>query len=119
MARTEITPIFITDVSKIQDIGADSAVFKTVDSSAGAAIDVTDTKDSRLLFLIKSSGSGAFTVKKGNAIQGVADEVATIASGNYGALVIESGRFKNVSGADRGKVIVSGANHSLAVIALP
>ncbi len=119
MARTEITPTFIKERNTAVDIGAATEYFKAVDPTDGAAIDVNNVKDYKLLIIAKSSGTGALTIKKGDGIQGVADLTATIASGKEAAFVFDFGAFKQLTGANKGKILVTGANHSIAAFSLP
>jgi len=79
-------------------------------ASDGFAISVNGA-DNRLAFLItnKTSDSATVTFKKGNGLQGVADLVydlpASTASGLTYLVWIDSGLIKNVTGANKGKVV--------------
>lgn len=63
--------------------------------------------DAKMVLVIHNSGSSAtdLTVKAGNGIQGVADLALTVPVG-VSLVKLESGRFKFVSGANKGKIIV-------------
>lgn len=79
-------------------------------------------RDDRTLILVSNKATSAenFTIKKGNGLQGVADEVLSVPASSTIATVIESGRFKNVSGDNKGRVIFAGsANLSVAVVEMP
>lgn len=122
MARATIKVTKVTDVSKFQVIGSDADLWTALDTSLGGAADISGTKDSRLVLLAKNTSTDTdanVTIKAGNANQGVADEVIEVGHGETVALAIESGRFKNITGTDKGKVVLMGASHSVAVIALP
>ena len=116
MAIVKITP------SKIEKWNSSGAVaFKALDATDGAYYEHT-ARDDRNVILVQNSASSAsnLTIKQGNAIQGVADEVISIPATSTVAIAIESGRFKNVSGANKGKVIFAGAaTLSVAVVEMP
>lgn len=57
-------------------------------------------------YVLKVSGDKNLTIKKGNSIQGVEDKVYELRHGGTYYIVLESGRYKNVYGKDKGKVII-------------
>ena len=57
-------------------------------------------------YVLKVSGDKNLTIKKGNSIQGVEDKVYKLRHGGTYYIVLESGRYKNVYGDDKGKVII-------------
>ncbi len=76
--------------------------------------------DEKLILVVQNSGSSAtdITVKAGNGIQGVSDKKFAVPAG-VSLLKLESGRFKNVSGTNKGKiVVVSTGTPSVGVVAL-
>lgn len=52
----------------------------------------------------------AAIIKKGNGLQGVADLEISLAPSAEKVLVVESGRFKNVSGDHKGKILIIDKN---------
>ena len=75
-------------------------------------------KDEHTVLVINASAQTNLTVKAGNGVQGVTDLVLTVPQG-VSLVKLESGRFKNVSGANKGKVIVvSTGTPSVGVVAL-
>lgn len=80
-----------------------------------------DQKDDQTVFVIKNGGSSAVnvTVKAGNGLQGVNDETYSVPVG-ISLIKLESGRFKNVSGVNKGMVVVvaAGDNISVGAVAL-
>ena len=78
--------------------------------------------DNRLAFLIQntSTASGTVTFKKGNGIQGVADLEYTVSASTTAVVWIDSGLIKNVTGANKGKVVVipSAATMKIAAVHL-
>lgn len=86
-------------------------------ASTAKAIDWSE-KDEHTVLVINASAQTDLTVKAGNGIQGVTDLVLTVPKG-VSLVKLESGRFKNVSGANKGKVIVvSTGTPSVGVVAL-
>lgn len=76
--------------------------------------------DNKMILVVQNSGSAAttLTVKAGNGIQGVADLALTVPVG-VNLVKLESGRFKNVSGENKGKiVVVSPGTPSVGVVAI-
>ena len=86
-------------------------------ASTAKAIDWNE-KDEHTVLVINAAAQTDLTVKAGNGIQGVTDLVLTVPKG-ISLVKLESGRFKNVSGANKGKVIVvSTGTPSVGVVAL-
>lgn len=123
---------FSAITSALATNGATSATF-------GACFDMKD-RDTKHLVIIQNTNASAAkvaTIKAGNSIQGVTDIDISLAAGKYTAVVVESGRFKNVTEnptlrdlssateADKigakGKVFITGdsADIKVAVIKLP
>lgn len=76
--------------------------------------------DNKMILVVQNSGSAAttLTVKAGNGIQGVADLTLTVPVG-VNLVKLESGRFKNVSGENKGEiVVVSPGTPSVGVVAI-
>ena len=61
--------------------------------------------DDKMILVIVATEATTLTVKAGNGIQGVSDKVLTVPVGTS-LVKLESGRFKNVSGANKGKIVV-------------
>lgn len=81
---------------------------------AGASTDTAlewNGSDDRLILVVENSGStdGSITIKAGDGIQGVNDLTLTVKAG-LNLVKLESGRFKNVTGTNKGKILVRGAN---------
>ncbi len=122
MARAKITPIEITRHSEFKDAGAYASLLTAIDATDGAEIRL-DGHDERSVLLVHNNSSTAaseITVEAGNGLQGVSDLVYSVAAGEVALIVLESGKFKNVSGDDKGKVIIKGpADLKVAFIKLP
>lgn len=80
---------------------------------AGATTDKAfewNGNDDRLILVVENSGTtdGSITIKAGDGIQGVNDLTLTVKAGTN-LVKLDSGRFKNVTGTNKGKILVSGA----------
>lgn len=94
-----------------------AVTLEALTASTAKAIDWSE-KDEQTVLVINASAQTDLTVKAGNGIQGVTDLVLTVPQG-VSLVKLESGRFKNVSGANKGKVIVvSTGTPSVGVVAL-
>ena len=94
-----------------------AVTLEALTASTAKAIDWSE-KDEQTVLVINASAQTDLTVKAGNGIQGVTDLVLTVPKG-VSLVKLESGRFKNVSGANKGKVIVvSTGTPSVGVVAL-
>ena len=64
--------------------------------------------DSKMILVVQNGGNSAvtLTVKAGNGLQGVADHTVSLPIG-VNLIKLESGRFKNVSGENKGKIVIS------------
>lgn len=63
--------------------------------------------DAKMVLVVQNDGEdpAELTVLAGNGIQGVCDQTLTVPVG-ISLLKLESGRFKNVSGTNKGKIVV-------------
>lgn len=81
-------------------------------AATGVAItwDVADERAS--IFIKNASTDTTFTavIAAGNGIQGVGSLSVPVPPASVMVVPIESGRFKNVSGTDKGKVMISDSN---------
>lgn len=69
-----------------------------------------DQKDDQAVLVLNNTGSSpaTVTIKAGNGIQGVNDEVLTVPAG-INLIKLESGRFKFVTGDNKGKIVLKAA----------
>lgn len=80
----------------------------TVAAAEGALI-TYDKADQKILLLLKNNITNATNtavIKAGNGLQGVSDLEVTLAASAEKVIVIESGKYMNVSGDNKGKVNV-------------
>ena len=89
-----------------------------IDAADGAEIDYAARDDKMLIMLMNASESTVTVpVKAGNGRQGVCDLKIELAGAAAATLALESGRFKNVSGEDKGKVILAASAAGVGVMA--
>lgn len=65
--------------------------------------------DHMILVLSVTTSASTITVKAGNSIQGVSD-LSFSAPVGTSLIKLESGRFKNVSGINKGKIVLSSSS---------
>lgn len=122
MARVKLTVQEMGKRNELMTAVATASLFTAVDATDGAEFEMSG-RDDKVVVLIQNAATAAknVTIKAGNGIQGVNDYVESVAASSTTAIVLESGRFKNVSGNDKGKVIIMGASADIkvAVIVLP
>lgn len=123
MATTAITPEALSRNTFDLDALAMTAATTAAD---GFLIDVSAYPDHNILLVFNNTNASTTartaTIKKGNALQGVSDLTSgDIAAAKFGAINVESGRFKLVSGTNKGKILVipSHAELKMAAIVLP
>lgn len=101
MAATEITnTVLKRNEAKAMPTAA------TVAKGDGALV-TFDKDDQKILLLLKNNVANAThtaVIKAGNGLQGVSDLEVTLAGGAEACVVVESGRFMDVSGDNKGKV---------------
>ena len=106
MGATTITKTVIT-----RNAATNVPAAATVAKDDGALV-TFDKDDQKILLLLKNNVSNATytaVIKAGNGIQGVSDLEITLTgydttAGNEKAIVIESGKYMDVSGTNKGKV---------------
>lgn len=120
MARTKLVAHELEDRNKFS---ADIATLTVaIDVTDGAEFEMKE-RDDKYLILIQNVATSTkkVTILHGNGIQGVCDIESDVMANSYKFVSIDSGRFKNVSGANKGKVIITGtsADIKVAVFKLP
>ena len=106
MAATVITKTVVT-----RNAATNVPTAATVAKTDGALV-TFDKDDQKILLLLKNNVTNAThtaVIKAGNGIQGVSDLEITLTgtdttAGNEKAIVIESGKYVNMSGTNKGKV---------------
>lgn len=100
----------ITAVKLARNAASAFPVTSAVSANEGALITPTSA-DHKLVIVLENSVTNATNtavVKAGNGLQGIsgADLEVTIPASGRSVVVVESGRFLNVSGDDKGKILV-------------
>ena len=117
MARTVIPVHEMDKYNEAHDF--DMTQGGAIDAADGAEIDYSGRDDKMLIVLMNATESTVtVTVKAGNGIQGVCDLKIELAGDASAVLALESGRFKNVSGEDKGKVILATSAAGVGVMAI-
>lgn len=87
----------------------DTGVLVTTEAATVALDGFEATIDGDILVLAQNVSVGTpydLTIKYGNAMQGVADTVVTVAQATSKLIKINTGKFKNLSGASIGKILM-------------
>lgn len=108
MARVNIPIQHAEKMNEFAEAKAFTDILTALDTTDGGEI-VWDMRDEKMLLVIENvnSASKKVTINAGNGIQGVNPISVELAQNKYTIVCIESGRFKNVSGADKGKVVIT------------
>lgn len=126
MAATSITVKSLDKYNTFATAADFADITDALDATDGAKFAMSE-RDDKYLVLIYNSNSTAnaaaitTTIKGGNGLQGGNDITVSLANGKYSFVALDSGRFKNVSGDDKGKVVITSGNAyiEVAVFKLP
>lgn len=123
MAAVEIKPIKLTSFNTFIKETADTD-FAAIDGTDGAYFVMAKGGDKYVIGIknaVSSEANKTITIKAGNGLQGTNDISLTLAKDKIAWVVLDSGKFKNVYGVNKGKVILTGtdANLKVKVIELP
>lgn len=117
MAAVKITPIKLTSFNTFIKETADTD-FAAIDGTDGAYFVMAKGGD-KYVIGIKNAAAGTgnktITIKAGNALQGTNDISLTLAKDEIAWVTLDSGKFKNVYGVNKGKVILTGTSNDLQV----
>ena len=104
MAATTITPTVLTGYNAAEVLPATAAV----EANEGALIAFNKADQKGFILLENSNATATATAKivKGNGLQGTADLSVTLAASTTKIISIESMKYKNLSGDNKGKVLV-------------
>lgn len=121
MAIKVITPVEIKDLNKFVKEAA-GTTFVAVDATDGAEFEMKE-RDEKYVVGVKNVASTAVnktaTIKAGNSIQsGFGDLAITLAQNEIAWVSVDSGRFKNVKGDNKGKVLITGTDANIAVMVI-
>lgn len=108
----------VTVVTTPQPNVASSAFTATALSANDVAI-IPMGKDEQMTFVASNAGNASLnlTIKAGDSLQAVNDEVIAVAAGKSVAFSLDSGRFKHLTGNNKGCVtIIPSAACTITVI---
>ena len=123
MGATVITPIKLTSFNTITKETAATG-FAAINASDGAYFAMAKGGDKYVIGIknaVSSEANKTITIKAGNGLQGTNDISLTLAKDEIAWVALDSGKFKNVYGENKGTVILTGtdANLLVKVIELP
>lgn len=92
-----------------------------VDGSAGAKVSYANKSDGKILLMLTNGGSAGAkkaTILAGNSLQGTENLEISVAQGKTMAIVVESGKFMNVSGDYKDCIVIKGESTDIKVQAI-
>jgi len=120
---TKLTPIYLTHYDAFTE-ETDNTDFAAVASSDKIAYFEASGRDEQFVVGVYNNATTAktVTIKAGNGLQSeFGDLTFSIAAQKIAWVVLSSGRFKNVTGDNKGNIVIEGASTDiqLKVIRLP
>lgn len=120
---TKLTPIYLTHYDTFTE-ETNNTDFVAVDSDKLAYFEASGRDEQFVVGVYNSNQSNAktVTIKAGNGLQSeFGDLTFSISAGSIAWVVLSSGRFKNVTGDNKGNIVIEGASTDiqLKVIKLP
>ena len=105
------------DITMRNEIAA--VELQALTANTDTALEWPESDEKMILVLQNTATSAAtLTVKSGNGIQGVVNKALTVPASSVCVVKLDSGRFKNVSGPDKGKVILAASAAGVGAMAL-
>lgn len=117
MAAVKINPIKLTSFNTFIKETADTD-FAAIDGTDGAYFVMAKGGDKYVIGIknaASQTGNKTITIKAGNGLQGTNDISLALAKDEIAWVALDSGKFKNVYGANKGKVILTGTDNNLQV----
>lgn len=117
MAAVKINPIKLTSFNTFIKETADTD-FAAIDGTDGAYFVMAKGGDKYVIGIknaVSSEASKTITIKAGNGLQGTNDISLSLAKDEIAWVTLDSGKFKNVYGENKGKVILTGTDNNLQV----
>lgn len=112
----------ITNTVLVRNTVATFPATAASDATDGVLI-TCDKDDQKMLIIIENvdaSNAETVTILKGDGLQGVSNLAVSVPASSMRCVVVESGRFKNVSGTLKGKIKITGtADVKIACVVLP
>lgn len=113
MSITTIKPIKLTSYNTFVEEAADTG-FVALDETEGAEFTMTQRDEKYVIGVknaISTSGNVTAIIEAGDGLQSISGDIKQVLAKNEIAwIVIDSGRFKNVAGTNKGKVIIKSLN---------
>ena len=105
---------------KYNEAGVLPAAVVMTNAADGCAVDYTGKEDGKVLLILEASAEATAKILAGNGLQGTEDLEIALASGDKKCIVVESGKFVNVYGENKGKLIINGSTSvKVAAVELP
>lgn len=117
MAAVKINPIKLTRFNTITKETADTG-FTAINAEDGAYFVMAKGGDKYVIGIknaVSTEANKTITIKAGNGLQGTNDISLTLAKDEIAWVALDSGKFKNVYGENKGKVILTGTDNNLQV----
>lgn len=121
MAAANISLLKLKETNEPSAAVLNTAMTTALNASDGALV-AWDERDEKITLVIRNTATseGVAVVKAGNGYGGVADLEVPVAASSFVILALDSARFKNVSGENKGKVHITGpATIEVAAFKLP
>ena len=121
MAKVNISLLKLKETNVPSEAVKNTAMVTALDETDGALV-AWDERDEKITLVIQNTATaeGVAVVKAGNGYGGVADLEVPVAASSFVILALDSARFKNVSGENKGKVHITGpATIKVAAFKLP
>lgn len=120
---TKLTPIYLTHYDAFKE-ETDNTDFVAVDSDKIAYYEASGSDEQFVVGAYNNHASNAktVTIKAGNGLQSeFGDLTFSVSAKKIAWVVLSSGRFKNVTGENKGKIVIEGetTDIQLKVIRLP
>lgn len=120
---TKLTPIYLTHYDAFTE-ETDNTDFVAVDSDKIAYFEASGRDEQFVVGVYNSNQSNAktVTIKAGNGLQSeFGDLTFSVSAQKIAWVVLSSGRFKNVTGENKGNIVIEGESTDiqLKVIRLP
>lgn len=110
MAATPITPVSLEMNEFVKESA--TTLFTAVDANEGATFEMPDRDEKYVIGVQNAASSPANVVavlKAGDGLHSVmGDEKVTLAQNAIAWITIDSARFKNITGDNKGKVVIRG-----------
>lgn len=104
MSKATVTNAVIT-----RNAATAMGTFVTCATGEGAVVSAA-SDDQKICIHVKNqitNATNTAVIEAGNGLQGVSDLEITLAASTENVVVVESGAYKQISGTDKGKIIVS------------